>query len=397
MDLVRKEYALTCVAPVHIGNGMTLRAYEYVYDDQEHQVLFLDEAKWIAFLYERGLMDDFTQYVNDTARALASKGNFRGQYLWDWLAGHDVAADDIYALSRRCVSAARDKIMNQKRHLNDIALQAMLPDGRPYIPGSSIKGILRTAILWRAIKEQPARFARTWAKLCSLDLKNFRCDKRIIGNDIHALEQQILNVLTMSDKPQNAVNSALRGLRISDASTEDTDTILLQKIDESMQKGYPRPQEKVLPIFRECIPAGTTLRLSITADFSMLRTIGISSHAELMDTLHAYTQDILAVEKKGFGGFDTNIFHEAMAADAIIGGGTGFLSKTLVRALAPSEQEARAFIARLLDATFSRGHVSMHHHVRLDAFLSPRTLKVAKTEKETWLLGLCRFKEMTGC
>ena len=116
MNLVRKEYELTCMAPVHIGNGITLKAYEYVYDDHQQQVLFLDEKKWIAFLYEKGLMDDFAEYINITARALAGKGNFRGQYLWDWLSCHGIAAEEIRALSKRRVTVAKDKIINGKNH-----------------------------------------------------------------------------------------------------------------------------------------------------------------------------------------------------------------------------------------------------------------------------------------
>lgn len=397
MDLVRKEYELTCIAPVHIGNGITLKAYEYVYDDHRQQVLFLDEKKWIAFLYEKGLMDDFAEYVSVTARALAGKGNFRGQYLWDWLSCHGVAAEEIRALSKHRVTVAKDKIINGKNHLNDIALQVMLPDGRLYIPGSTIKGALRTAILWQAIKQHPARFAGIWGQLRSLNFENSRYTKRKIGDEILQLEQQILHVLDVTHNARDAVNSALRGLRISDASTDARKTIILQKIDESMQAGYPQPQEKSLPIFRECIPAGTKLHVSITADFSMLQTIGISSFQELMSVLRAYTQDTLLAEKKVFGHANANIFCEAEMADVMLGGGTGFLSKTLVRALAPDEGEAKSFISRFLDMAFSRSHKPLHNHVKLDKFLSPRTLKVAKAGQETWILGLCRFEEITGC
>ncbi|RGS72691.1 type III-A CRISPR-associated RAMP protein Csm5 [Mitsuokella sp. AF21-1AC] len=397
MNLVRKEYELTCMAPVHIGNGITLKAYEYVYDDHQQQVLFLDEKKWIAFLYEKGLMDDFAEYINITARALAGKGNFRGQYLWDWLFCHGVAAEEIRALSKRRVTVAKDKIINGKNHLNDIAQQVMLPDGRLYIPGSTIKGALRTAILWQAIEQHPAHFAGIWGQLRSLDFENPRYTKRKIGDEIRLLEQQILHALDVTHTAHDAVNSALRGLRISDASTDAKKTIILQKIDESMQAGYPQPKEKFLPIFRECIPAGTKLHVSITADFPMLQTIGISSLEELMHTLHAYTQDTLLAEKKVFGHVNANIFCEAEMADVLLGGGTGFLSKTLVRALAPDEREAKRFISHYLDMAFSRSRKPMHNHVKLDKFMSPRTLKVAKAGQKTWILGLCRFEEMTGC
>lgn len=398
MDLVRKEYELTCMAPVHIGNGVTLKAYEYIYDDHQQQVLFLDERKWMIFLYERGLMDAFADYVKVTAKALAGKGNFRGQYLWDWLTGRGITATEIYAISQRCATAVKDEIVDGRGHLNDIALQAMLPDGRPYIPGSTIKGALRTAILWQAIRQQPARFAGIWRKLRSLDFTNRRNDKREISDKMHCLEQQILHTLDVTHDARDAVNSVLRGLRISDASADVTKTIILQKIDESMQAGYSHSKEKSLPIFRECIPAGTKLQFSITTDFSMLQTIGISSFEDLVHALHAYTQDALLAEKKVFGHGFANIFHEAEMADVMLGGGTGFLSKTLVRALATDEREAKWFISHFLDMAFARGrNKPLHHHVKLDAVLSPRALKVTKAGQETWIWGLCRLEEMMGC
>ncbi|MFC2639120.1 MAG: hypothetical protein ACFN0X_09440, partial [Mitsuokella sp.] len=162
-------------------------------------------------------------------------------------------------------------------------------------------------------------------------------------------------------------------------------------------------QAHTISLFRECIPAGRRLRFSITADFSVLEKIGISSIAEIVQWTRAYTQDGLSWQRKFFDGAYGYVFDEAEEADLLLGGGTGFLSKTIVRALAPSEKAARDFTARLLDKKFTKRDKRTgkwgpdHKHVIQDGALSPRTLKLAAYGQDTWALGLCRLEEAKGC
>lgn len=386
MDLVHHEYELTCIAPVHIGNGTVYKAYEYVYDANQQQVLFLNEAKWIAFLAEHGLMDAFAAYVEDTAKALGRHGNFTGQYVWDWLRGKGVSSDAIRRLALRTAKASPRAVMGKKNHLNDVAVQAALADGRPYIPGSTIKGAMRTAILWRYLREHPEQARRYWNGMRGLTRADWN-SRRAQQAQAREMEQDILHVLGANAKKR------------ADAVTEARGTIILQKIDESTQLGRLQQSEKSLPLFRECIPAGTKLRFSMTADFSMLAKIGVTSFADIVEALRAYTQDALQWQESAFGKKDAYLFREADTADVLLGGGTGFLSKTLVRALAQDERQARDFITQFLDANFQtrdkRAHTKKpaHDHVRLDHVIAPRTLKLAKAGQETWILGLCQIQD----
>ncbi|WP_440330360.1 type III-A CRISPR-associated RAMP protein Csm5 [Mitsuokella multacida] len=205
---------------------------------------------------------------------------------------------------------------------------------KPIIPGSTIKGAMRTAILWRYLREHPEQARHYWNGMCGLTRAD-RNSRRAQQAQTREMEQDILHVLGANAKKRaDAVNSAMRGLRVSDAVTEARGTIILQKIDESTQLGRLQQSEKRLPLFRECIPAGTKLRFSMTADFSMLAKIGVTSFADIVEALRAYTQDALRWQESAFGKKDAHLFREADTADVLLGGGTGFLSKTLVRALA---------------------------------------------------------------
>lgn len=149
--------------------------------------------------------------------------------------------------------------------------------------------------------------------------------------------------------------------------------------------------ESEIPLFRECIPAGRKLRFSLTADFSMLETVGIASCEEIFEASRAYVWDGLRRQESVWGRKYAPLFEEAAEADCLLGGGTGFLAKTLIHALAGQEGESAAqrTIAAYLDDAFSN-----HKHKSLDSKISPRTLKMAELGRDMWILGLCRMREV---
>lgn len=69
--------------------------------------------------------------------------------------------------------------------------------------------------------------------------------------------------------------------------------------------------------------------------------------------------------------------------DLLLGGGTGFLSKTLVYALAPRREDAVYVTRKLMEASFRNGK-----HFR-DKVISPHTLKLVRVGDNCYLMGLC--------
>ena len=90
-----------------------------------------------------------------------------------------------------------------------------------------------------------------------------------------------------------------------------------------------------------------------------------------------------------------NDYEESKLADIRLGGGTGFLTKTVYYALAPKE-EGRTVLAEFFDKVlFTRR--SCHHHMTKDDKLTPRTLKLAWVHDDCQILGLAAVKEVTSC
>ena len=392
-QIVRQEYELTCIAPVHVGSGQKLKSFEYLYDRRKDEVAFLNESKWIDLLAQHDLMDTFADAV--------MSGAFLRQSIREWLLDHQIKEGELRSIIlRRAASAPLITKERGRTKLNDIVAQTTLADGRPYIPGSTIKGALRTGMLYHAIRRDPTRFRSTWQEILRSLREPLRDQKKTSDRMMSRVEQTILHTLQLSDavKAGDAVSSAMRGLRVSDALGTVRDTVVLQKVDATTKKKRQGENVSELPLFRECIPAGAKLRFAVTADFSMLETTGLRSLDEALAGVRAYTADGLRLQEKVFGKKSPALFAAAKNADALLGGGTGFLSKTLVYALAGSDEEAHTFIASYLDAAFqtrnrqTRRREPAHRHKELDEKISPRTLKRAVMGQDDWIMGLCSIR-----
>ena len=392
-QIVRQEYELTCIAPVHVGSGQKLKSFEYLYDRRKDEVAFLNESKWIALLAQHDLMDAFADAV--------MSGAFLRQSIREWLLDHQIKEGELRSIIlRRAASAPLITKERGRTKLNDIVAQTTLADGRPYIPGSTIKGALRTGILYHAIGRDPARFRSTWQEILRSLREPLKDQKKTCDRMMRRVEQTLLHTLCLSDdvKTGDAVSSAMRGLRVSDAVGTVRDTVVLQKVDATTKKKRQGENVSELPLFRECIPAGAKLRFAVTADTSMLETAGIHSLDEALAGVRDYTADGLRLQEKVFGKKYPALFAVVKNADALLGGGTGFLSKTLVYALAGSDEETHTFIASYLDAAFQTRNrrtgrrEPAHRHKELDEKISPRTLKRAVMAPDEWIMGLCSIR-----
>lgn len=406
MNLERKSFELNCLSPVHIGSGETLKAFEYLYDRKTCTVYFLDEAKWIAFLDKNNLIDKFFEYIEKVSAASKGRVMFVEKNLWEWLKENGIANPDLHKLAIRQSEADTNTIVS-KRSLNDIDCHIALADGTPYIPGSSLKGLFRTAILHAEIKKMPALAQRYWKKIVvttNLDLHRQNSECARISRE---LENELLAKLdyTVAERFNRRVpaevKSVLRGLMVSDAvCTELIDTVILQRLDATTKTNHLYEAEKTLPLFHECIPANTRLKFSMTLDFDILSAIGISSFEQVFQMARDFMLDGVERLEKVFGNDFHEQFEEAKTADALIGGGVGFLTKTLIYSLAPSHEEAKKIAADYFDKAFTFWNSVRHYrepahwHEACDKEIAPRTLKLTRSQTAKSLLGLVQFREL---
>lgn len=369
----RREIELTCIAPIHIGSGDMLKTIDYVYDEMGKMAYFLDESKWKRFLIQKGLLDNFIDYVG------RGRPNIK-----DWLRTVRLSVEDIRPLvARVCRVVPKDAFVQKGRsNINDVHCLVTTAKGLPYIPGSSIKGALRSGLLYAWLQAHPKAKERYW---------------KCIGEKgcITSLEREAFSCLALDEekKANDAVKSCLRGLSVSDTEPLSVDrTVLLQKRDATTKLNKRGQAIHDLPLYRECIPAGSKLRFSITLDTSMTEEIGIHSIAEIIQASRQFTAHNVAMLQRVFGKEYKNACEEAKLADMMLGGGAGFQSKTVFYALAPNgnnDKVGRRVLAAQLDKSFKK-----HRHPALDTQIAPRTLKLVRDGNEQWIMGLCSLREV---
>lgn len=380
-----KTYELTCISPIHIGNGELLKQYEYIFtkDRNQQRIYFLDKAKWMTFLVRHDLIDDYAQSV------------FSGRMnLYGWLQSQRIGS--LSAIIREVCNASADVYLVRERQqrVNDISRQVKTPDGVPYIPGSTLKGAIRSAILFHDIRQHPEAYLPFWNRIKAAMEAGNRRQMRDLAQNIE--RQAFTRLKQQKNRPDDALQSVMKGLAVSDAMLvgHERDTVILQKYDVSSirregLKGHP------LALFRECIPAGRKFRFSMTLDKDIARLIGITFLDDVWQWVRDYLAFGLAQEKGVFGHEYKGEFEESKLADIRLGGGTGFLSKTVYYALAPNG-EGRTVLANFFDdVLFTRRNC--HHHKTKDDRLTPRTLKLAWADNDRWILGLAAVKEVASC
>ena len=374
-----KSYELTCISPIHIGSGESLRPFEYLYDKQKGKVYLINQSKWVAMLSDKGLMEEYVAFIEGSKQ-------LEGLNLWQWLRNKGVSNQEILASSSRCAEAPYSVLAKDKKSLNSLNSGMSLPDGQLYIPGSSIKGVLRTGILYHLL-EASSKIEIYQSKL-EAELENKSNIRKLKPSSL--IENDLLTALCYDVKRnKDSINCVLKGLQVSDAMpVEKYDTIAVQKLDASVKIKKSGESESRLPLCRECIRPGAKFRFTISLDLPMMKTIGISSIDEILEYAHKAKLAEINLLKLFFSADYKNQIKEAEAADFSIGAGTGFLNKTLWTGLYDDREAIVRGIKIILSDSFKK-----HNHFK-DSGISPRTLKLAEVNGKKQMMGLCSLQEV---
>ena len=139
------------LSPVHIGSGRTIEPYEYELREQNGTTFLL------AFDLDRLLVD-----LSDTARQefnyIIERGDFPGVRAWLREQADERRHLRFAILVQPKAADELKRNLDNPERLGEIELFARHPDtGQPYIPGSSIKGAIRTALVNAAVNHANER------------------------------------------------------------------------------------------------------------------------------------------------------------------------------------------------------------------------------------------------
>ena len=246
--MVMKNYRLTLTTkgPVHIGNGD--RSGKKDYFRHNGRIAVLDVPSFISCLNERQLKEycDFLE----TKSALNLEDFLRNDKSLRFAAEKSIQ----YCLDMGFPARPID-------------VQSFVKDfeGQPYIPGSSVKGMLRTALLTNLILESDRK---------KLESIYWECPN--IASNI--IEGRLLrNSLSGSSVTNDATSDIMRFISISDSDSLSLDSLVFVKQYDEFAKtdgGWHKPNigrridrsGNELNIYRECLRPGTAINFVLNID-----------------------------------------------------------------------------------------------------------------------------------
>ena len=386
------QLSLTIVSPTNIGGPETLTTKDYMYNYHTGEVYLLNNYEWFCFLERHNKLAEFEAYMqNEMVRS-------NGRTMYDWAKqalGTAQLTRDVLGPAVHSVMKATAYNQGLKNSLNDIIPQIRGVDGRVYIPGSSIKGVIDSAIISHMLRTNSKFRSSVQQQLEDLLYKYSvnKNDKRRAKREISSILRKVNDLITnqisvLVDKNgrqfKGILASAFRGISVSDAmSNHIIQTEVLKKEDA----GVDEDGTHSISVNRECILPNQTLSFTLTLDTAMTKEIGITSIDQVLEILQ---QDFDATHElliSKFTKVNSSVFKALEPANAFIGGNTGFIQKTVIMAAFTDDINKGVEVIRaLLDVNFQKAG-----HDRKDKFMAPRAIKLVKWNGHYYEMGGIRI------
>lgn len=266
MSLETYEVTLRTIGPVHIGNGESLSKSDYIFNHRRNVVHVVNGRKLVVFLKRLGLFDSFLMTMKKRRSHLD---------LYQFLkreTDDESTWNEFIEYSIQLHKSKNDKL----NAVNPFIRDSML---RPYVPGSSLKGALRTILA--------------------------------------------------GDKRDPGTNKLFGKIKVSDSEPlHDKQFVIYQKIDVNKA-------EKSLPLYRECIDSNQEITMYLTIEDNVITIKEIKRKIALF--YENYYNKWLAGFEHTPGGktfFEEQAIPDVVTSSAdeqvfFIGGGVGFANKTV--------------------------------------------------------------------
>lgn len=362
--LKRYKIQLEILTPVHIGNGRSMSKKEYIYYRNNQMVWIPDMKKLFGDIGKRHLEKEFERYM--------LSGN---EPLLNWMKSVGYKDKEIQFLCAYCMDCS-DALENLNRPLG---IQEFVKDvyELPYIPGSSLKGAIRTALLAERLRKAPERYKTVRQEVLECETRvNGKPNTKYLTLQGKKVEMLTFHTLDLTERKQDALNDELKGIIISDSlPLSKKDLVLCQKIDMDTEH-----HKNSLNILRECLRPGTKAEFELTIDTSVCNITDTEIENALMNFSRSYRNVFVKKFMKIAENEKCNLY---------LGGGCGFATKTVLYELM-GERQGLLTASKLMDLKFKK-----HGHRKdVEKGISPHMLKCTHYDKKVCEMGKCHVKIM---
>lgn len=394
MAIRHYKLVLTAIGPVHIGDGGSYSGKDY-FKLNEKRVAVLDAKRFVAGL-SPGQLEEYCTFLTTTDSGSSLQG-----YL-DRHAG-------LKAHASKCVAYQVDMTLAKARRGTDqyYEVARFVKDGQgcPYVPGSSVKGMLRTAILTHLIPGNRASYEGLYDPAAARD-------RRRRATACKGVEREAFRRERPDSSDDRVVNDIMRYVSVSDSVPLTTDDLVfVKKYDKfsrhdsadhklpmgSISRDPEYYEGNALNIYRECLKPGTRIELSLDVDERIdgyldgfkLDGKGIvsalASAYELYSRcfLDAFDLDVAAGARNDDSAPDDgHAVPITRQVTCYLGGGIDFDSKTVINALFGNSNDGLREIAGILYSQFpTRLDTSLHKELQREvraAGYSPIAMKAKR-------------------
>lgn len=140
------QFLITTLTPIHIGNGNIISPQDYYYDPKTNQIKLVSFDKVIAIIQNHFGPEEATKCIDDLVKAIEENVDTNQlQYsIFDFLKELGLNPNEAIDQTLESVPLGQHKVQ----------INQFISTGRSYyIPGSSVKGAIRTAYLYHQMKE----------------------------------------------------------------------------------------------------------------------------------------------------------------------------------------------------------------------------------------------------
>lgn len=386
---------LTTLSPIFIGDGNKLLKKEYIYDDDDDndKIIIPDLMMMTEYFRLYNMISEYEKHMSDN-----NNKNFLGELIKKRRKNLKIVSNFTkYAIDAKNVSI---KDAGGKFNYKDIATFIKDPYCLPYIPGSSIKGMIRTVLLCYEIVNN-----RNNSKLSNLLNQIYNESTHSYSEEKDYNKNMDLATLALEDEIFKSMNeSVMRGLIIGDSRPlKTTDLTLSKKIDYNLDK-----KENLISVYRETIKPGVDIYFDISIDKSIF----------------PYTMDDIFKAVNSFNEISNKYFYSRFEREnegeniVYLGGGTGFLSKTMIypafadsqvdlknlyKDLEIGKDEAQSKYGdekiskavevthRIFKRTLGKIYKLHNHNIDLPKGISPYVCKCTRYNDELYNMGICRL------
>ena len=395
--LKRYRMKITAIGPIHVGDGKKLKKIEYIYDKQNNRVFVLDATKTYSYLEQEGKLGRFQEYILSPEKGHKDEDNSKD--IFSFLLKENISKE-IWESWK-----SYDYVITEREDTSLKEIHSFVKDanGRPYVPGSSIKGMIRTALLayllgnkiegsdeegmflYRKIDKQQIQYTLSKAKKESIAVGKRDLRKESVELEALVFHQLELRNGIRMENQRNAVCSILRGLLVRDSqplSLRDLD--LAQKVDlfsensrrrDSSISRYNNEETNSISMFREVLRPGTEIYFDLILDSKVFPY----SLDTILAALDYFNEQCYYYHYKHF--------QRPTLEKGIVwlGGGAGYCTKTVSYPLL--QEEGLDFVSAILAKNFRN-----HHDRDKELGVSPRTTPIFPQPNHTYDQGMGKIE-----